>query len=180
MRGRIELPAAELRRLRANLGDELTREKRAGVRALNKAATAVASATTRGTAAATGVPARVVRKRVKVRRASVRRIEARVWVGTYAVKVAELGTLHQGKRGARAGRGKIIPGAFVAAMPNGHTGLFKRKGAPRLPIQEQTISLLPAAETVLIAATARGRGIVTREYRRLLARPNRRPRRIRR
>ena len=36
------------------------------------------------------------------------------------------------KSGARS----KIQGAFVAKMPTGHVGIFRRKGAAKLPIQE--------------------------------------------
>lgn len=180
MNATLEFPARELAKLREGLEAELVRERRAAVRAINKGAAHVASTATRAIAAQKGIPARVIRERVKVRRANLQRVQARVWVGTYAVRVAELGALHQGKKGARAGRGKVIPGSFVATMASGHTGVFKRKGRPRLPIKEQTISLLPAAEIALNAAVAAGRRVIEREHKRLLALPNRRPRRIRR
>lgn len=31
---------------------------------------------------------------------------------------------------------KTVPGAFISTMPSGHTGVFKRKGAGRLPIRQ--------------------------------------------
>ena len=34
------------------------------------------------------------------------------------------------------GKGGIIPKAFVARMPAGHVGVYRRKGRPRLPIME--------------------------------------------
>ena len=34
------------------------------------------------------------------------------------------------------GKGGTIPKAFVARMPTGHVGVYRRKGRPRLPIME--------------------------------------------
>lgn len=44
------------------------------------------------------------------------------------------------------GRGHI-PHAFIATMKNGHKGVFKRKGHPRLPIQELHGPSLPKVFT---------------------------------
>jgi hypothetical protein len=38
--------------------------------------------------------------------------------------------------GVRYGRGRLIPGSFIARLGSGHIGVFKRIGAARLPIAE--------------------------------------------
>ena len=45
----------------------------------------------------------------------------------------------QTKRGVSYNLGgrKTLAGAFIATMPTGHEGVFMRKGANRLPIQER-------------------------------------------
>ncbi len=67
---------------------------------------------------------------------------ANVWVGTYPVKASYLGPISQTirTRAIRVGR-HSFPGAFVARMPSGHVGVFKREGKSRLPIVEQAVEL---------------------------------------
>ena len=58
----------------------------------------------------------------------------------------------QNARGIRLKGGKIILHAFIATMPGGHTGIFKREGRSRLPIQELYYRfdyVIDAAEKVL-------------------------------
>jgi hypothetical protein len=55
------------------------------------------------------------------------------------------------------GKRTLIPGAFIATMPNGHKGVFKRLGKGRLPIKELLGSrpvdaLLHEGETDAVAA----------------------------
>jgi len=40
----------------------------------------------------------------------------------------------------KAGSRQLEPGAFIATMPSGHRGVFKRKGTARLPIRELFLS----------------------------------------
>jgi len=54
-------------------------------------------------------------------------------------------------------RGKTYPGAFVARMPSGHWGVFKRTEPSRLPIAElRGASIWQSASTHLAVAQARG------------------------
>ena len=49
-----------------------------------------------------------------------------------------------------ASRGRRVAGAFIARMPSGHRGVFKRHpGAGRLPIKEQTVPISPQAEQII-------------------------------
>ena len=54
----------------------------------------------------------------------------RVWLGLFRPRASStnLGALSQEEGGARGGR-YFFPGAFIATMPNGFTGIFRRTGA---------------------------------------------------
>lgn len=62
----------------------------------------------------------------------------RVWFGTKPLRSGYAGTPRQQKRAAKVGKHKF-PGAFVATMASGYTGIFKRVGKSRLPIREHVI-----------------------------------------
>jgi hypothetical protein len=42
-----------------------------------------------------------------------------------------------------AGRRQMIAGAFISEMPTGHTGVYKRKGKKRLPLEQMTGPSVP-------------------------------------
>ena len=51
------------------------------------------------------------------------------------IKASQLGRAHQSSGGVRAGT-RYWPHAFIASMPSGHRGVFRRRGPSRLPIGE--------------------------------------------
>lgn len=51
------------------------------------------------------------------------------------IKASQLGSAQQNSGGVRAGR-HDWPHAFIASMPSGHRGVFRRRGPSRLPISE--------------------------------------------
>lgn len=52
-------------------------------------------------------------------------------------------------KGARAKKQAQGPNRFLADMPNGHLGLFRRKSKSRLPISEFLVDLSPRAESII-------------------------------
>lgn len=54
----------------------------------------------------------------------------------------------------------MFQSAFVATMPRGYTGIFKRKGKTALPIQEVTLLLEPEASKII-------RGLIDNEVERV-------------
>ena len=91
----------------------------------------------------------------KANRASISTADhgARSWLGIDPIRAGYLGKPRQQKRGARVGK-HTFPGAFVASMASGYTGIFTRrdaaasatgvdsKGRPRkgrLPLEEQVV-----------------------------------------
>lgn len=106
---------------------------------------------------------KLIRARTRSKRATWRQPEARFSLGVLPIRTGKIGVPRQTKRGARVGA-HAFPGAFVATMRSGHVGIFKRKGQPRLPIKEQTVSLSPQAEQI---ARRKFREVMSRDFSRL-------------
>jgi len=157
----------------------------AQVSAINKTAAQVRTRAVRELARSKKLKARAVRKRFALIRATRRRPAALLRVKLAGgVPSSDLGAPRQTAAGARAGR-HSFPGAFVATMPSGNTGVYRRlpaaarstgrdsKGRPRrhrLPIAEVRIPLNPEAEQItnrLVRTFAAGkfREIFARELR---------------
>lgn len=97
------------------------------------------------------------RKRVAVQPATGDDVSGVAWFGLAPVKAAYFGTPRQTDTGATVG-GRSFAGAFVARMPSGHLGVFKRAGSSRLPIKEQTVSIRSSENALRrIAAQVPGR-----------------------
>lgn len=111
--------------------------RKAAVRALNKTARWLRTQVTRDTARSLDVKVGAVRPGLVLLRARNSRPEAGVALAKTAgvIKAAALGTPRQTARGVRVGR-RHWDHAFLADMPNGHQGVFRRRGKARLPIQE--------------------------------------------
>jgi hypothetical protein len=119
------------------------------VRAINKTLTWAVSHGLRAIASANDVPLKALRgrRRGRKRNASRRNLTGQAWFGTLPVLASDVGKPRQTRLGARAGK-HAFPGAFVATMPSGHIGIFKRRSASRLPIVEQVVQL-SAAESAI-------------------------------
>jgi hypothetical protein len=131
-------------------------------RAINKTLGWVNSKGLRAIAAEHGIPLKTLRgrRRVSMRRATGQSLSGRIWFGLAPIKAVYLGTPRQTKSGVRVG-GLTFPGAFIATMPSGHLGVFKRADSlsrrsvgrsagsqPNLPIVEQTVTLSAARESI--------------------------------
>ena len=114
----------------------------ASVRALNKTALWLRTQATRQISSEKRLPQKLIRERLRVLKASKRDLKARVLANFMGIKAAKVGTPRQTRRGAKV-KSYEFQGAFVATMPGGHTGIFKRKGKTRLPIRELYVPLEP-------------------------------------
>jgi len=67
-----------------------------------------------------------------------------VWIGLNPIRVSRLGRVHWTRRmaGARVGR-RSYPGTFAAKTRTGHLGVWQRRSASRLPIDEQYEAVYP-------------------------------------
>lgn len=64
------------------------------------------------------------------------------------IKAKQLGSASQNSTGVRVGR-RQFDHAFLAAMPNGHQGVFRRRGKARLPIQEVQIVITGKMQEIM-------------------------------
>lgn len=103
-------------------------------RAVRKTTAFAARELVRNVARAHNIPQRVLtrgrvgrsgRLRTALRDA-VAGMRGSVWLGVFPVAYSYLGALRQTATGARAGNRSVIPGAFIATMRSGHTGIFTR------------------------------------------------------
>lgn len=95
--------------------------------------------------------ANTLRKRLKAmrvrRRGSAQQIA--LWVGLNDMRITDMkGRPSQGSGGASF-RGVSYPGGFVATGRGGRRSIFKRLGAARVPVIEQTFPITDAAQVML-------------------------------
>ena len=111
-------------------------------RAINKTLGWTRTQGTRAIAQEHGLPLKVLRsrRRIVVSPARGDSLFGVAWFDLAPVKAVYFGTPRQMSTGAKVG-GRTFDGAFVAHMPSGHLGVFKREGSSRLPIKEQTVSI---------------------------------------
>jgi len=146
----IETNADEVADLLADVGSKIVEQ--AKVAAINKAMTQERTQVRRYIAGRTGIPNKVLNRRIRIRRATRKRPIANLFVGTYNVlafkdlggKDLRVGVSYKGS----GGRVKNTSG-FKATMPSGHEGLFVRKGKARLKIKEISANFVPEARAAI-------------------------------
>ncbi len=143
----VTVDAAELYSVQNTLNATNAQIERASVRSVNKTLSWVKSQGARLLAHEHDLPLKTLRGRLRLGKASAGSARGSAWFGTRPIKAVYAGSPLKSIGGAKV-RGHFFPGAFVARMPTGHLGIFKRSGAARLPIEEQMI-FLRHAETVL-------------------------------
>lgn len=154
----IEIDPKQQAAIQAALNVEPDKARRALLRTINKVLASVRSQGLRAIATAHDIPSSALRRRRRaaVVRASRANLSGLAWFGTVPVKAGYLGKPKQSRLGARAGR-HSFEGAFVATVPGGHIGIFRRKenasrrtlgrpgtSSPNLPIVEQVVKLSAA------------------------------------
>lgn len=117
-------------------------------RSLSRAANSAKTAMVKAMAADMGARQADIKRYVWTQPASSTTLQARVYPqGKAGIPLIKLGaTGPEPSRGQ--GRVKVklagdFSSAFIATMHNGHRGVFARKGAKRLPIQEQRTAPIP-------------------------------------
>lgn len=136
----VNVDASDLHSVQRTLNATNAQIDRAAVRSVNKTLSWVASQGRRLIAGANDLPLKTLKGRVRLGKASAGRTKGSAWFGTRPIKTAYAGSPLQSIGGAKV-RGHFFPNAFVARMPTGHLGIFKRRGQARLPIEEQMIHL---------------------------------------
>jgi len=103
----------------------------------------------RRVAKAVSVAAKIIKDRVRFTIILDRDGYGRVWFGLNQISLGKLNP-RQSRSGVTVG-GRRIPGAFLATMPNGHMGVYVRRGNQRLPIDEQMLAIEDEAKPVIEA-----------------------------
>lgn len=122
------------------------RASRAVVRALNEAGRWGNTQLRRAIAAQAQVPQRLIRDRVRLRRAARNNMRVNLWAGVSPLPAVLLGTPVQGAVGTRVGR-RMFPHAFVATI-YGRQTIWRRRRATRFPVEEVTVEIDPGESTV--------------------------------
>ncbi|WP_265023389.1 phage tail protein [Wolbachia endosymbiont (group A) of Epistrophe grossularia] len=91
---------------------------------------------------------KLTRKRLKIIKASRNTLTALVKANLYDVRASSIGRMKERKKGAEIGKYQIT-GAFIATMPRGYKGVFKREGRTALPIQEIKLPLEPEGSRII-------------------------------
>ena len=131
---------------------------------LNRLALRARTQSRRNIAAHYRIPQKVVGPRLQISRAKGNRLTAFIYARVSPVPLIRL-SARQTKTGVSARSGIRVQGGFIATMPNGHQGVFQRKGGrrglvrstqagknagkaykPELPIQEQYLQLPQGTE----------------------------------
>jgi hypothetical protein len=128
---------------------------RSQARALNKAITQTRTKAAREVAEKRNILVGRAKREMRIQRATFTRPEAAIIARGDPIPVMDVkGAKRQTKRGVVAkiegkGKGKphLFEGAFIAVMPSGHKGVFKRRGNKRLPIIEEK---LPSIASTMI------------------------------
>jgi hypothetical protein len=121
----------------------------AAMRAINKTALWIQSKSARKISGQKKIQMKLIRQKLKIVKSNRQTLRAFVVANLYGIKASKLGALKQNAGGASVGKHQF-PGSFVAKMPRtGHVGIFKRKTAKRLPIQEQYVQLNPEASQII-------------------------------
>ena len=112
----------------------------AAIRAINKTARWARTQVARQTAKALSINVGAVRQGLVLVRAKQSNLHSVVGLskGSGVIKAKQLGSVTQNASGVRVGN-RQFDRAFLATMPNGHQGVFRRRGKARLPIQEVQI-----------------------------------------
>lgn len=112
----------------------------AAMRALNKTGRWARSQVATDTAKELNIKVSLVRKDLVLIKARKSHPQVVIALGKTAgvVKAKDLGNSVQNSKGVRVGK-RQFDNAFMATMPSGHHGVFKRRGKTRLPIREVQI-----------------------------------------
>jgi len=115
--------------------------RRAGARALNKTATKGRNVSSRVIRKTLNLKAKTVKDQLKVTRATPDNHRSTVQGRYKPVPLIKFNGVRQTKKGVTVRMRKdkprmVFKGAFIARMPSGHIGVFRRTSRSRLPIKQ--------------------------------------------
>ncbi|MDA0782413.1 MAG: phage tail protein [Proteobacteria bacterium] len=120
----------------------------ASMRSLNKTALWLRTQATRKISKNKRITQKIIRQRLRVLKASRSQLKSHVLASLGGVTATKVGKPRQTRTGAKV-KQYNFPGAFIATMPSGHTGIYKRKRKTRLPIRELSIPLEPESSDII-------------------------------
>jgi hypothetical protein len=141
------------------------------MRAINKTAQWTNVQLRREIANSLGVQQKIVKPRFSITKSSTGRLVAQVWFGAYRIPLYKAAGGRVSKRAhgvstpVRGGTSAYVPGGFVARMPSGESGIFRRTTRKRLPIKEV---MLPTDEVGERAFAALANGPLQQRFSTLL------------
>jgi hypothetical protein len=132
----IKIDDRQLRQLERALAQVPRALPRVMQRSLTRAATQARTMTSRFLSKQTKLKVGVVRSQINLDKASYTKWSSGIQISRRRIRLYDL-KAKQVRRGvsyvAQGGR-RTVGGAFIARMQTGHTGVFKRRMAARLPI----------------------------------------------
>ncbi|MDE5064336.1 phage tail protein [Wolbachia endosymbiont of Drosophila tristis] len=131
-----------------NVNAERKKVEKAAVRALNKTALWLKTQAAQEISEEKKIKLTVMRKRLRIFKAKTSRLDVLMRANLYDIRVSAIGKMRQTRKGAKVGKHKFI-GGFMATMPRGNSGVFRREGRTALPIQEVKLGLEPEASKII-------------------------------
>lgn len=134
----IKFDDAKLKQLERTLAGIPRALPRVMKRGLDRTATSARTQIARELSKRTGLRVRDVRDRTKIEKASYSRWRSRILISTKRLPLIKFKARQTatGIRYQRGGSRILIRHAFLATMPSGHRGVFKRVTSAHLPIVE--------------------------------------------
>lgn len=134
----IQLDQAKLNQIASQLASVRNGLPRVVSRGINKTLQSARTQAIRKLAARSNLRQNIVRRAITITKANYNR-----WVGNLRLGGRRIPLIAFNARQTRTGVSykitdtrRTAPGAFIAVMPSGHRGVFRRSGSHRLPIYE--------------------------------------------
>jgi len=150
MNVQVRYDPRQLRQIERMLGGSPKQIKRVMVSSINKVARWANTRVLRGVAGEVAVKqAELKRRNIKLVKANYTRHHATIRIRGARIPLIRFGAKQLKRAGVsyrirKNGKRKKAKGAFIATMPSGHEGVFKRRSGDRLPIDELYGPSVPA------------------------------------
>ncbi len=147
MRINVEV-SGSIEKVMQSIDAERKKVEKATERALNKTALWLKTQAAKEISEEKKIKLTIMRKRLRIFKARTSRLEVLIRANLYDIKASLMGKMRQTKRGTKIGKHEFI-GAFMATMPRGNSGIFRREGRTALPIQEIKLPLEPEGSRII-------------------------------
>ncbi|MBV0900043.1 MAG: phage tail protein [Wolbachia endosymbiont of Fragariocoptes setiger] len=130
------------------IGRQKQKIKLAVIKALNKTALWLKSQAAKEISEEKRIKLNLIRKRLRIFKAKTRRLDVLIRANLYDIRASAIGKIQKTRKGTKAGKHQFM-GAFMATMPRGYRGVFKREGKTSLPIEEIKLPLKPEGSRIM-------------------------------